>query len=396
MNLFDFFSQSHFMPHIHCYLGNQALISTMFTTDLLIGIAYVVISVTLWGLVRKIKIPFSLIILCFGAFIGACGATHFMEVYTLWNPNYWASAMIKILTAIASVGTAIYLYGLRGPLFQVAEAAKLSEQRRLDLEVLTDTLENKVEERTQSLHRALKTRDDFLSVASHELRTPITALRLKTELKKRMLAKDPDGTSQKEIKYNQEIEEQLLRLSNLVESLLDISRAKSGHLPMIPEKLNLSELIEHVLNNFLPTLHNAKIELLKQIEGPIESWGDPTRLEQAVNNILSNAARYAPGVPLSVTVKKVGDTVEMVFHDQGAGIAQEESQHVFDRFKRLNPKEHKEGMGVGLYLSRAIIRAHRGEIETTPTKKGARFVIKMPLVQDGNSLDPFISVSDNN
>jgi signal transduction histidine kinase len=167
----DFFSQSEFMPHIHCYLGKPELVWTMFSTDLLIGLAYMGISITLWWLIRKINIPFSFVILCFGVFIGACGATHFMEVYTLWHPVYWFAASVKVLTAIASVGTGIYLYQLRHPLILVAEAAKLSEERRLDLEVLTNTLESKVEERTHSLNEALRTRDDFLSVASHEFRT---------------------------------------------------------------------------------------------------------------------------------------------------------------------------------------------------------------------------------
>lgn len=136
------------MPHIHCYLGDRQLVWTMITTDFLIGMAYVGISLTLWALVRKIQIQFNLVALCFGLFIAACGATHFMEIWTLWNPDYWVAACVKVITAIASVGTGIYLFQLRHAMVSVAIAAKLSEKRRLDLEALTQDLETRIAERT--------------------------------------------------------------------------------------------------------------------------------------------------------------------------------------------------------------------------------------------------------
>src|SRR5689334_23132086 len=101
------FPQTHFMPHVHCYVGDTPLIWTMFWTDLLIGSAYVGIALTLWGLVRRIRIPFTPVVLCFGLFIAACGGTHFMEVWTLWHPDYWSAASVKLITAVASVGTGI-------------------------------------------------------------------------------------------------------------------------------------------------------------------------------------------------------------------------------------------------------------------------------------------------
>ncbi len=147
----ELFDNPGFMPHIHCYLNKTGLVWTMLITDLFIGIAYVGISLTLWSMVRKIKLAFSPVILCFGLFIGACGATHFMEVWTLWNPTYWLSASVKIVTAVASVGTGIYLFHLKHPLIKIAHAAKTSEQRRIELETLTGTLEARVKERTKEL-----------------------------------------------------------------------------------------------------------------------------------------------------------------------------------------------------------------------------------------------------
>ena len=100
-----------FMPHSFCYLGNTTLITTHMMSDLLIGISYVVISLTLVYLVRASDgaIPFHWMFLAFGTFIIACGATHFMEVVTLWQPLYWISAYVKVITAGASVATAVAL-----------------------------------------------------------------------------------------------------------------------------------------------------------------------------------------------------------------------------------------------------------------------------------------------
>jgi signal transduction histidine kinase len=122
--LLNFFSNDGFMPHIHCYLDRPSLVWAMVTTDTLIGVAYVVISATLYTLVRKIKLPYHSVFLAFGLFILACGTTHFMEVYNLWVPNYWLSAFIKLITASASIATAIYLLRLFPQIIDVAAATK--------------------------------------------------------------------------------------------------------------------------------------------------------------------------------------------------------------------------------------------------------------------------------
>ena len=149
----DTFSQYGFMPHGHCYLWKPLLVYMHVISDLLIGLAYLSISITLYGLVKKINLSYNRIVLCFGIFIGACGLTHFMEIWNLWNADYWWSAWVKVITAIASVGTGVYLFKLRHSIVQVAVASKLAEERRLDLEVLTRTLEDRVTERTAKLQK---------------------------------------------------------------------------------------------------------------------------------------------------------------------------------------------------------------------------------------------------
>jgi signal transduction histidine kinase len=393
--LSESFSSVGFMPHIHCYLGRPALVWTMFVTDFLIGAAYVGISLTLWGLIHKIKIPFSLVVLCFGVFIGACGATHFMEVYTLWHPDYWFAASLKVLTATASVGTGLYLFQLRGPLIQVAEAAKLSEQRRLDLEVLTDTLEHQVELRTTELNRAVKTRDDFLSVASHEFRTPITALKLKAELNRRTLGKDSGPMVDRFLKYTNETDELVSRLSKLVEDLLDLSRVRSGNLSLKPASFNLSASLTAAIEKLKLSFDEKHISVNLNVAPNILFYGDELRFEQVFVNLCANAIRYAPNAPLEVSLKVVDQSIEVIFQDNGPGIADEDAERIFNRFERLEPKSHIQGMGVGLFITQAIVNAHHGTVGLKKATKGAAFVIKLPLRSESNRLDTVISISDH-
>lgn len=388
-----FFSNQGFMPHIHCYLGKPSLVWTMVVTDMLIGLAYVSISLTLWRLVRKIKIEFSAVVLCFGVFIGACGATHFMEVYTLWIPDYWNSAFVKIVTAIASVGTGIYLIGLRQPIVAVAEAAKLSEVRRRDLEALTKNLEARVEERTSELQRALEVRDDFFSVASHELRTPLTSLNLKAQMAARGTGL---GSPEQNKKVIGEMNEQVERLTRLVEDMLDIARYRGGTLPMDFGLCDIAEVVGQTLDRLAVQIESSGITLSRKLEGPILSYCDRLRVEQVVSNLVVNATKYAPNSPLGVSVSRVNDYARIVVSDGGPGIAAEDRERIFNKFERLNPRDHSGGLGVGLYLSRAIIEAHDGRLSVeSESGKGTTFVIDLPLNRNKQKVEGDLQLGDN-
>lgn len=150
-SLMGFFSEEYFMPHGHCFLWKPWLLWTHVISDFLIGLAYLAISISLYFIIRRVRIQFSAVVLAFGTFIGACGITHFMGIWNMWQADYWASGFVKIITAIASVATSIWLLKLRPQIFKVAEASHLAEQRRLDLEALTQDLESRVEQRTRDL-----------------------------------------------------------------------------------------------------------------------------------------------------------------------------------------------------------------------------------------------------
>ncbi len=141
-------SMQGFMPHIHCYLGNFALVWTMVGADFLIGSAYVVISIVLYILVERIRMPFSRVFFCFEVFIAACGVTHFLEIWTFWHPDYWVLAGVKVITAAASVGTGVYLFQLRHQIVSAAQSARRTEQQNRDYLELAQRKQSDILERT--------------------------------------------------------------------------------------------------------------------------------------------------------------------------------------------------------------------------------------------------------
>ena len=142
-----------FLPHWYCYLGNGPLTWTHVISDLFIGFSYVAISCTLLYIVRRSEgvIPFHWMVLAFGLFIVACGGTHFMEVVTIWKPYYWVSAAVKVVTAAASISTAIALPALSPAILHRLSEAKKAEDRRAQLETANQEL--------QRLYRELREAD---------------------------------------------------------------------------------------------------------------------------------------------------------------------------------------------------------------------------------------------
>src|SRR5258708_3188227 len=160
------FEGGAFMPHGHCYLWHPGLVRLHLLSDLAMGGAYVAISLTLAHFVRRAKsdLPFSWIFVAFGVFILACGATHFMEIWTLWVPLYWLSGTVKFVTAAASIATAIVLPPLIPKSLMLTRSARLSERRKTDLEEANEALEADsgkrkiVEDESRKLNRELEER----------------------------------------------------------------------------------------------------------------------------------------------------------------------------------------------------------------------------------------------
>lgn len=232
----------------------------------------------------------------------------------------------------------------------------------------------------QDVKKALTQRDEFISIVSHELKTPITSLKLQMQMASRMASKI--GTSTIGIDYvknlTQNSNAQLDRLSRLVEDLLDISRISSGKLAIRLEKVNLSKLTQEVLARFLDHFNELGIKTCFEIEDDLYYTCDPFRMEQVITNLLSNAIRYGENRPVKVSLKNEGNRFLFQVEDHGRGIAQDDIDRIFNRFERAISTHDVRGMGLGLYITRQIVLAHHDEIHVkSEPGKGTTFTVEL-------------------
>jgi PAS domain S-box-containing protein len=504
------FGTYEFMPHGHCYLWKASLLWLHGVSDALIGLAYVTISLLLWGLIRRIRLPFSPIILSFGVFILACGFTHLMEIWTLWVPDYWFAGVIKAITAFASIATAVALLPSRPRVVKLAEDAALAEARRLELErknaeltSLYNQLQNtsaqklvqseaqfqalvenlpllawtarpdghidffnqrwyeytgttfeemqgwgwekvhhpdtlpKVLERWKhslgsgepfemefplcgadgvfrwfltrvrplkngqgqivrwfgsntnvqdqrhqavELRHAIETRDSFLSVASHELKTPLTPLALRVDTLAREAAREPNSPFVQRVSaYTEVARRQLARLDSLVNELLDVSRIIAGRLTLQPEEVELVALVREVAARYESHAAQTGSSLTLRTPEALPCRVDRLRLEQIVTNLLDNAIKYGAGQPVEVELEERELDAVLRVRDQGIGIDVAMQEKIFERFERAVSERNYGGLGLGLYITKTVVDAMQGTIgvESVPGG-GATFTVVFP------------------
>ncbi len=233
------------------------------------------------------------------------------------------------------------------------------------------------------LQQAVQIRDEFMSIASHELKTPLTSLMLQSQMRKRNLRKaDPAAfTLERLAKMFDTDERQIQRITRLIDDMLDISRISSGKLSMNIEQFDLCELIRDLVERsseqFVAAGCLVKFEVCQSAVG---SW-DRFRIEQVVMNLLTNAMRYGAGKPIVIRVKLDQDRARIVVHNQGRGIAKEDHERIFQRFERAVSGNEISGLGLGLYIVRQIMEAHHGSIRVeSELDQGATFIVELPGV----------------
>lgn len=369
------FFSSDYMPHGHCYLWEPPLVWLQVLTNGSIGLAYLSISLTLVHLVRRIhSLPFQWVYLAFGVFIISCGFTHFMDVWVIWQPNYWLDVSIRLFCAVASVGTALLILPLAPKAKAVAETARVARERGLKLEELNQELITLYE----NTREELRGRDLFLAIAAHELKTPLTPLRFEIEGLERAI---PAGklTTARLRERLAVADRQLGRLERLVSNLLDVSRLTAGQFQLAREEMDLADLVREVVDRHRPDLAAARCEVVLRIDGPaLGSW-DRLRLDEALTNLLVNAITYGRGKPITVTLATTDMAARIDVHDLGQGIAPADQTRIFERFERATSQQHVGGLGLGLWLVRSIVEAHGGavRVESEPSR-GSRFTIALP------------------
>jgi signal transduction histidine kinase len=233
----------------------------------------------------------------------------------------------------------------------------------------------------EALRNALKIRDEFLSIASHELKTPITPLQLQMQGFIRMIEKGrfqsvPEETLRSMLQIS---DSQVSRLSRLIDQLLDVSRLREGRLAINAEEVSLSELVRDVLRQVKHELEVADCQVSTHLDHSVIGTWDRLRIEQVVINLLVNAARYAAGKLIEITVTRESDKAVLRVQDHGMGIDKKDQARIFERFERAVPVQNYGGLGLGLYISRQIVELHGGSIRVeSELGQGATFKVELP------------------
>lgn len=263
-----------------------------------------------------------------------------------------------------------------------AVAASLADGCML---VLTDFTERVRLERERSRHveeltQALHARDVFLSVAAHELNTPLTSLTLQLQLLEKELSDSPRVLSRVQTGRRQ-----VGRLKSLISSLLDVSRLMTGQLSLSPERLDLAQLAEAISLEFAAQAELVGSELTVEAEEPIVGEWDRLRLEQVFGVLLSNAVKYGAGKPIRLRVARKQGRALIEVCDKGPGVAPEAQERIFQRFERAVSEQHYGGLGLGLFIAREIVHAHGGKIGVRQPEagSGAIFAVELPLSPRG-------------
>jgi signal transduction histidine kinase len=225
---------------------------------------------------------------------------------------------------------------------------------------------------------AVRLRDDFLSVAGHELKTPLSALRLQIQVLGRLTrdAERPLDLAQRVNKAERTSE----RLVALVDGLLDVGRITAGQLQLEREEVDLVPLAHDAVGRMTEALGRGGCEVRLLTDATVRGRWDRVRLEQVLGNLLSNAAKYGRGRPVEVRVEALKEGgARLRVRDEGLGIAPEDQPRIFERFERAVSDPHLKGLGLGLWISREIIDAHGGSIHVDSAPgAGATFTVELP------------------
>ncbi len=257
---------------------------------------------------------------------------------------------------------------------------ELTELRRHDKELSTrfDLLEQKYEKALMEI----RSRDEFLSIASHELKTPLTSMliQLQTALHNIRNVSLANFSVENLMRMLDSAEKQSKRLTKMINDLLNISLITTGKLSLEPEEYDLIPLVQDVVNQFVDKAEKGGYTIEIQTDKEIIVFWDKLRIEQIFTNLLSNAIKYGNNKPIRLSVKKHNSDVRIVVSDEGIGIPSEKLNYIFGRFTRAHANQDYKGLGVGLYITYQIVTAHEGTIKVDSQEgNGTVFTIQIPV-----------------
>jgi signal transduction histidine kinase len=231
----------------------------------------------------------------------------------------------------------------------------------------------------ESLRHAEQLKGEFLSIAAHELKTPVTSLRGYAQLTRRHLSTAREPNVPRIAQALEVIDRQSTKLGSLVSQLLDVSRLETDHLTLDPVETDLVALAEGIVR--MERLNAPDHEIVLTAPDPVVASVDALRLEQVLQNLIDNAIKFSPnGSRIDVAVSLVEpELAEIVVTDQGSGIPSEHLPHIFERAYQGGEVHRTAGLGLGLFISRQVVELHGGRIEAvSPPGGGARLTITLP------------------
>lgn len=407
-----FFDTSGLAPHGVCLLWRPELYWTHAISDAVIAMSY--FSIPAFLLILMIRRPDLMpgwILGLFAAFIVACGISHLLGLWTLWEPDYGPQALAKLFTAATSLVTAASLWPLLPRVLSAPSFAMLESRNRAlehetyerltaeqQLRRLNQELELRVAERTTALNNALieaeqsnRSKTAFLAAMSHELRTPMNAILGFTEM---LMMPGMVTSEERRHSYLTHVHESGSHLNGLIADLLDIARVESGKLHLSPKRVSLAETLAGPIHRATEASMQAGLLLhdhIKLQDRHVDA--DPKRVIQIADNLLSNAVKYNQpngSITIALNLSRPG-WVGVEVSDTGIGIAPEKQNRLFTPFDRLDQDASTQpGTGLGLALSRDLAIAMGGYLSVQSQPRiGSVFTLWLPqiVVPEGTDTD---------
>lgn len=389
-NFMNFLLGPEMPPHGHCYLWNEDLVRLHVWSDALITLSYFTIPVALVYFVRKREdLKFNFMFVLFAVFIFACGATHLINIFNVWYGAYWLSGIVKLITAIASVGTAIAVWPLIPKALAIPSNRQLlelnqklvdevadNEKHRAEVERLTSDLQQAVDERTEelaetrvmkrlleqnhaSLERSNLALEQYASVTARDIKEPLRSIAVFGDL---LAERMTDRLAEDEAKWLTMIVTSAKRTTSMIDDLYEYSLPQ----PEIDgEASSLDEAFEQAIAENAEDIKKYDVDIQRDTLDMVRIPKAP--LAKLVSHLLNNAIKFsrnedAPKIEIGPLTD--GDSGEVGFYirDNGIGVALHYSKRIFGVFERLHTEQEYEGNGIGLAICRRILDEYDGRI----------------------------------
>jgi len=328
------------MPHGYCFRWTPAILEMHVASDLVIGLAYVLIPVGLYRLHRRRPdLDFGWLFIFFSIFIVTCGLTHWFAVWNIWHADYWTEGIVKVVTALASLPTALLLWRALPKIIALPSHEAMARANS-DLE---------------GANRELRA---FTETAAHDLRSPLAAVRLMLAKVARVAGPDLSDDARWPLRR---VTEEIERMSGVVEARLRL--AALAREPMVPAAVDLSAIADRIATRL--ALADPAAHVTVTVEPVLVVWGDAALLDVLIDNLLSNAWKFTAGREartIRVERRVFGGAERICVTDDGVGFDMARAGELFKPLARLHDPAQFPGHGIGLATAARIVERHGGGI----------------------------------